>query len=588
MSKQMSAPLQIKHGRTIIMGKKSTLTPEYIKQRHTVRMATPKHVLTLEANLSEQDKCYVFKEADKLRRCGNTVIAKMMKNYDQLVRTKKYRGLMKAYGKAVEAGDDSLKMELSGKLSAMQVQYNVTWDFCHKKMINLAHKYKIGGVFALTRAEEIWSGVEKLLYSKGEKLHFRECGDLPGIRAKQITGGIAVHAGENGRLRFKFGKLRFVNIDKSKDKFVNDELAAIFKYLHNPDENDRQAVEVYLKDGTLTDTYRPCYAILKCETIRGRHRVFIQLTIEGRAMRKYRKAYNSDGSITYVPRHKYGSGTVGVDIGTQTIAYTSKSEVKLKNLAERGDSIRHREAEERRLRRAMDRSMRAMNPVNYNPDGTVKKGVKTWIRSKRYMNLWTKLKEFNRIAAENRHYAINEDVNHLRELGNVFVTEPGIANILKKKGIPQSKEELADPKVKNKRRKHFGKSILNRCPGYFQSRAKQVFESTGGRYVEVSRNFRATQYDHTADIYTPKDLSQRVAYLSDGSVVQRDLYSSFLLSNANRTYESIDKDKCTEAFPAFYRNEQAMIEEIKKSGKRVMNSGIRTTRRHNGNKRNCA
>lgn len=52
------------------------------------------------------------------------------------------------------------------------------------------------------------------------------------------------------------------------------------------------------------------------------------------------------------------------------------TEVGLKNLSERGNSIQTSERRERLLYRAMDRSRRATDPQNYNDDGTVKKGRK--------------------------------------------------------------------------------------------------------------------------------------------------------------------------------------------------------------------
>ncbi|MCD8287137.1 MAG: hypothetical protein LUD50_07945 [Clostridia bacterium] len=562
---------------------------EYKKNLYAFHNHSPRHVLTLEADLTEQQKRFVFNAADRLRRCGNALAAIMMKNYEQLLRTKKYRAILKAYGRAVEANNRKLKKELSNKLAAMQKQYNVTWEFCQNKALELVRTYKSGATCSIARAESIWYGVEKLLYSGGEKLRFKERGDLPIIRAKQTTAAIVIYAGEKGGLSFYFRKINFTNIDKPHDKFVNDELSAVWNYLQNPDENDRKAVEAYMKDGTLTDTYRPCYAALKCVVIRGRLRVFIQITIEGKAMKKYRKVHDASGNVIqdsngkpiYIPRHTYGTGNVGVDIGTQTFAYTSRTEVGVKNLAERGDSIKHCEAKSRRLKRAMTRSRIATNPDNYNPDGTNKRGKRTWIRSRRYMKLWAKYKELNRIAAENRHYAINEDVNHLRELGDVFITEPGIASGLMKKIKPQSEEELADPAVKNRCRKRYGRSIRNRCPGYFQSRAKQVFEITGGRYVEVSsNNYKASQYDHIADVCIKRKLGQRKIHLGDGTVVLRDWYSSFLLYNADMAYESVDKAKCRDTFPSFYLKELDMIEEIKQSGKIVMNTKIYPAQEH--------
>ena len=106
-----------------------------------------------------------------------------------------------------------------------------------------------------------------------------------------------------------------------------------------------------------------------------------------------------------------------------------------------------------------------MNPDNYNEDGTIKKGKKTWVLSNRYKKLRTKHTELCRINAINRHLAINEEVNELRSLGDIFVTEPKNAKKLQKRAKT------------GKRKKRFGRSIKNRCPGYFQSQAKRSSES---------------------------------------------------------------------------------------------------------------
>ena len=124
------------------------------------------------------------------------------------------------------------------------------------------------------------------------------------------------------------------------------------------------------------------------------------------------------------PRYIYGKGTIGADIGTQTVAYTSDTEVGLKNLSERGNSIQTSERKERLLYRAMDRSRRAANPQNYNDDGTIKKGRKTWKYSNHYKKLKSKHAELCRINAVNRQHSINEDANNLMSHGDILVTEP--------------------------------------------------------------------------------------------------------------------------------------------------------------------
>ena len=150
---------------------------------------------------------------------------------------------------------------------------------------------------------------------------------------------------------------------------------------------------------------------------------------------------------------------IGADIGTQTVAYTSDTEVGLKNLSERGNSIQTSERKERLYYRAMDRSRRATNPQNYNPDGTIKKGKKTWKYSDRYKKLKAKHTELCRINAVNKQIAINEDANYLRSLGDTFVTEPKNASKLMKR----AKKTTVNSKGKFNKKKRFGKSIKNRC-----------------------------------------------------------------------------------------------------------------------------
>ena len=65
----------------------------------------------------------------------------------------------------------------------MQKQYNVTWDYCRTSMIPIGKKYGIDAVFALTKAEDIWCGMEKCLYDNGKTLHFSKYEDLACIRA---------------------------------------------------------------------------------------------------------------------------------------------------------------------------------------------------------------------------------------------------------------------------------------------------------------------------------------------------------------------------------------------------------------------
>lgn len=122
--------------------------------------------------------------SDKIRKAGNELVGLMRKNYDQLLRTKRYRKLLSLY----DSTENKTKRKiLANQLNEMQKSYNVTWDYCRKSMIPIGKKYDIDAVFALTKAEDIWRGVEKCLYGNGKDVHFSKYGKMPCICAKLLN-----------------------------------------------------------------------------------------------------------------------------------------------------------------------------------------------------------------------------------------------------------------------------------------------------------------------------------------------------------------------------------------------------------------
>ena len=96
-----------------------------------------------------------------------------------------------------------------------------------------------------------------------------------------------------------------------------------------------------------------------------------------------------------------------------------------------------------------------------------------------------------------------------------------------------------------------------------------------GTYIEVPNDYRASQYDHTADDYMKKKLSDRMYHLADGTLVQRDWYSSFLLYCYDQRTKNIDRDRCISEFEKCYSKEEALIKRIKINRIKVLNSGIK-------------
>ena len=578
--------------------------------------ASPRHVLTIEADLTPKETNAAFGLAERLRLCGNKVTRILQKDIDQLNRNKEYRALRRALRSAKTSIDANPKdkrakrekRRIEARLKELRKTHHVTEDATCKLMSHLGKQYDIPSVFADTRAKDIWKGAEKILYSDGKRLGYRKRDDLPTLRAKERNSATLIK-NVNGRLMFLCNGIHegvpFGH--KPLDRWQQDEVTRILRYLENPDGWDDEAIRAMLEDGEVIETFRPCYATLVCEEIRDKRRVLIHITVEGTPCAKFK----SDG---VTPRHEWGTGRVGVDIGTQTIAWTSDTEVGLKNLSERGASIEKIERRERVIQRKMDRSRRATNPGNYNDDGTVRRGRKEWVRSNRYLVLQAEHRELCRRAALNRQYAIREDANRLRELGDEAITEPPNFKALQRRARPKGEgaAETADAVVsaaaagagvatsvvasgvggagggRPSRRKRFGRSLLRRCPGAFQAALRARFEGTGGSYHEVDRNFRASQYDHVADDYVKKKLGCRAFRLGppgggddgaagarEGPLVQRDLYSSFLLYNANSSFASPSRDGCLRGFEEFKRRQDRCMRGIARSGRRVFNSGSR-------------
>ncbi|MDO4468013.1 MAG: hypothetical protein Q4C49_13580 [Bacillota bacterium] len=519
----------------------------------------PKHILKLEVTSSTENIRSIFYKSEMARRFSNVLTGHMKTRYEQMSRTKKYRKVKELYSKACDNKDKKTKQKLNAELNLLQKQYGLTWDQCRLLHKELYPKYHLDSIFALTIAENVWKGVETLLFGKAKKLGFKKRGDFPSLRAKQKDRCIVIKQ-DNDTLYFEHDRKLFTIL--STDDFQNREISNIIYYLKNSTAINEQALSFYNLTGeTPADTFRPCYASFVCKRIRGKDRLYVHITIEGYALPKL----DQEGNF----KHKQGKGRVGCDVGTQSVAFVSDTVSGLENLAERGSSIKKSERREWLIHRKLDRSRRATNPQNYNEDGTIRKGRKKWYRSRHYKKLLYKLREMKRKNSINRHLAINEQVNKLRTLGNIVITESKNASKLAKR----AKKTTVNAKGKFNRKKRFGKSIKNRCPGYFQAQLENKFDV----YIEVPESYKASQYDHTADEYIKKKLSQRMYKLTNGTTVQRDWYSAFLMYCINDSYQDIDKQKVNKIFSKKLEEMNQLIEYIRRNHIKVMNSGIRLT-----------
>ena len=148
---------------------------------------------------------------------------------------------------------------------------------------------------------------------------------------------------------------------------------------------------------------------------------------------------------------KQSIGSVGIDIGTSTVAVCSNSYVYLDELAK---DIKKMGKDYKRLDRKMERSRRATNPDNYNEDGTIKKEKQfKWYKSKHYKVLARKKRYLANKIKRCRKLSHEILANEILSKGNVFHVEKMNFKALQKRAKETEKNEA----FKFKKNKRFGK-----------------------------------------------------------------------------------------------------------------------------------
>ena len=335
-------------------------------------------------------------------------------------------------------------------------------------------------------AKRAFNAVSKVRFGKAKRVNFVRKNEMTSIEGKDHLQSILFKGNH-----IMLGKLKLNIIEKHDEYTVT----------------------------ALRDSVKYCRIIKKM--VRGRVQYFVQLILEG------------------VPpsRHKINTGVVGLDIGTQTIAIASDNEVKLLELAPNLTNI---VAKKIRLQRKLDRQRRANNPSYYNEDGTIKKGCKKWIYSKSYLKTKNKLCTLHTKLSATRKQRHNEMANYILNLGDtVYVEKMNYQGLAKR-----SKNIIVNDSGRINKKKRFGKSIANKAPSLLTTLIDNKLKYIGKNLITIDTvSCKASQYNHLDNSYTKKSLSERWNVI-DGKLVQRDMYSAFLIMNVDKSLKVIDRGKC--------------------------------------------
>lgn len=391
------------------------------------------------------------------------------------------------------------------------------WRHHHKGLVNTHVAQKV--------ASDVWKKFDDYFFGDGKEIRFKGWEHFFSIEGKNNSTGIRFCESASGQMVMRVNKVD-IPVEIPNTDYVREALKCRVKFC--------RIVRI-----PWHGKYQWLYSL--------------QLILEGTPPGKNRPE---------------GKGSVGIDIGTQTIAVVADNAVMLKELAP-GANTPH--AELRRIQRAMDRSRRASNPEMFNEDGTVipidklpiecvRKDKRLWKESRHYKKLRQQRRYLFARLARIRRCQHNEISNRIRILGDTFYVETMRFSSLQKREKPSVDKEAG----RQKHRKRFGKSIANKAPATMVNTIEAKVMQDGGHFCRIATwKAKASQYDHTDNTCYKKSLSKRWTTLQDGNRVQRDLYSALLLQNTNETLDGFIQENVEHKFPHFMQMHNAQIEALK-------------------------
>ena len=495
------------------------------------------HTVQLILRPTEYEKVVINKRFHAVSHIHNVCVKHAKKLLMQLDHDNEYQSWHREYcalskQKDLSKVDRTRKLELSKQISTRRQEIGLSkWALqSYIKVCGKRYSKLISSQQVQAEAANVWAGVEKCLFSKGKDIHFKEFMDFDTIGGKSNLNGA------------KF----------NTDTMIVSWLGLELKCYLPKKASDRDYILEALD-------HKISYCTIKRMMFSNGWRYYLVITLDGGAPRRERKMK---------------TGVMGIDPGVSTMAAVSDTACVLEELAPDADVY---EKQIHKIEQHMDISKRISNPDNFNSDGTVKKrkDCKPWVFSNSYKATRRKRKTLYRKKSAYILHSHRNLCNRLLENADSFIVEKMDYAALAKRsskterrnkptGVIQ-KDGTVKTVNKFKRKKRFDRSINRRSPSRFLSELKRKAESSGGVYAEVNtQTFKASQYNHVTDECVKVPLSQRFKLIENDSV-QRDLYSAFLIKNADSTFEHPDRDKCIYEFESFVAVHNETINYMKGS-----------------------
>ena len=499
------------------------------------------YVLTLKLHTEKFQEDILNKRLEIARNISNSLTGKVLKRYNLMLESKEYRYIKKQLNpvnKSFHNSEDKKSKKLFEKqrkdlykqLEEIYLKFGLSQYSLYEDVKPMYKHFKdnIGSLESQAISDRVWIKFDKLLHGNGNRVTFSRYNEYNSIENKWNKSGLKYDINLNCII---WNKLNLSVIIKNNDTYTQKSIQDRIKY---------------------------CRIVRKM--IRGNYRYYVQLIMEGLPPIKVDK---NTGEIKRI----IGLGNVGIDIGTRTIAFSSKYDVKLLELCPEVEDI---EKEKNKLQRKLDRQRRSNNINNYNSDRTIKRGIKLeWIKSNKYIKTQNKLKDIQRKQADIRKQSHEKLANYIISLGDRILVETMQFQGLQKR----SKITTKNKNGKFNKKKRFGKSLGNKAPAMLIEIINRKLKYDGLEILKINtQKVKASQYNHFTGKCNKKELKDR---WNEDIEIQRDCYSAFLIMNVDNDLESINRELCIDTYNNFkmlHDKEIERLKEMKLNGYKLISS----------------
>lgn len=364
----------------------------------------------------------------------------------------------------------------------------------------------------------------------------------------------------------KYGQTDTLECKKANTGIIYDQVNDIVKYagMKIPLKKVRKK-DFWMKEAL---THKVKYCRIVRRAYGSVYHYFLQIVMEGDAPEKISK----------------GTGRTAEDPGVSTMSFYGDNICQFALLAP--DTAKY-EKNIRKCAQEYERRRRMANPQNYNADGTIRKDTKNfkkyWKHTKGEKEALMRLKSAYRLMAAYVKQSGDFLANRVVESCSELIKEPMNYRALAKRAKETSrrdKEEAVKKKdgsvkmvKKCKRKKRFGHSLLCHAPGQYNQRLEAKCGKYGVKVINVDvKACKASQYDHTTDDCRKPLLSERIKKI-DGFIVQRDLYSAFLLY-CSPDGSGISRELCIKNFLEFIKKHSEAVLDFILDGQESRNFGM--------------